>query len=160
MRMPWLFILGFLWSVAGAQTLGQQSAVHGLLWDVHEMTVGQVKQFANSSTNRAGFKKRAGRGVSLMALRPSMPSQRFTSPSMRPSKSVITSISDYPPMPNGLQPPTWSNANRHRRGSLKASAMPTPTATAPTQVIACTVAQIARAWPPPGASRVGQVTCP
>jgi sulfatase modifying factor 1 len=55
MRMPWLFILGFLWSVAGAQTLGQQSAVHGLLWDVHEMTVGQVKQFANAT----GFRSRA-----------------------------------------------------------------------------------------------------
>lgn len=32
-----------------AQALGQTAPVHGLLWDMHEMSVGQVKQFANAT---------------------------------------------------------------------------------------------------------------
>lgn len=53
--MTWMLGMGLLWSNALAQTIGQQSLVHGLLWDIHEMTVGQVKQFAAAS----GFRSRA-----------------------------------------------------------------------------------------------------
>lgn len=38
-----------------AQPIGQQVPVHGLLWDMHEMTVGQVKRFADAT----GFISRA-----------------------------------------------------------------------------------------------------
>lgn len=50
-----LSLIGLLWSLAHAQTVGQQVTVHGLLWDIHEMTVGQVKQFATAS----GFRSQA-----------------------------------------------------------------------------------------------------
>ena len=39
------------------RALGQQSRVHGLMWDVHEMSVGQVRQFAHAT----GFVSRAER---------------------------------------------------------------------------------------------------
>ena len=53
--MAWLMVAGWMCSAAHAQTLGQQSLVHGLLWDIHEMTVGQVRQFATAT----GFRSRA-----------------------------------------------------------------------------------------------------
>lgn len=49
------------WSHANAQTpqktLGSQILVHGQLWDLHEVTVAQVKEFANQT----GFVSRAER---------------------------------------------------------------------------------------------------
>ena len=53
MNMKWLLLASFVWSCVQAQPIGQQSTIHGLLWDLHEMTVGQVKQFANSTRFRS-----------------------------------------------------------------------------------------------------------
>lgn len=52
----WCLISVWCWN-GHAQTLGQQAQVHGLHWDVHEMTVGQVRQFARAT----GFRSRAER---------------------------------------------------------------------------------------------------
>jgi len=53
--LPRLSLLGLLCCTANAQTIGQQSVVHGLLWDIHEMTIGQVKHYAAAT----GFRSRA-----------------------------------------------------------------------------------------------------
>jgi sulfatase modifying factor 1 len=53
----------FIWTLAiaasggHAQPIGATSRVHGLRWDLHEMTVGQVKRFADAT----GFLSRAER---------------------------------------------------------------------------------------------------
>jgi formylglycine-generating enzyme len=44
-------------AAAGPPAIGQVAQVHGLEWDIHEMTVGQVKQFAKAT----GFISRAER---------------------------------------------------------------------------------------------------
>jgi sulfatase modifying factor 1 len=49
MRYFFFLLFGLCSSVAHAQTLGQQIKVHGLLWDMHEMSVAQVRQFANAT---------------------------------------------------------------------------------------------------------------
>lgn len=54
-RMRWLVMLCLAWTGSHAQSIGQQSIVHGLLWDIHEMTVGQVRQLAHAT----GFRSRA-----------------------------------------------------------------------------------------------------
>lgn len=53
--LPCLSLLGLLCCTANAQTIGQQSVVHGLQWDIHEMTIGQVKHYAAAT----GFRSRA-----------------------------------------------------------------------------------------------------
>jgi formylglycine-generating enzyme required for sulfatase activity len=55
LRLSTVLFLGFLWGFAAAQTIGQQSLVHGLLWDIHEMSVGQVKTYAAAT----GFRSQA-----------------------------------------------------------------------------------------------------
>ena len=62
LRRSIVFLLGLLWGFAVAQTIGQQSLVHGLLWDIHEMSVGQVKAFA-SATGFRSQAEQAGSGI-------------------------------------------------------------------------------------------------
>lgn len=71
--------------------LGAQTLVHGLLWDVHEVTVAQVKRFAAATgfvslaekegsgiIYESGWaQKRAGIGVRLLAHRRKMQNLRF-----------------------------------------------------------------------------------
>lgn len=90
--LRWLSVIGLLWGSASAQTIGQQSLVHGLLWDIHEMTIGQVKQYAAATgfaavpnkkvsalfTRPGGVKKRGGHGANLLVFLPSTLSPRCT----------------------------------------------------------------------------------
>lgn len=55
MNLRWLSLISLAWGCAQAQTIGQQATIHGLRWDLHEISVGQVKQFANAT----GFLSRA-----------------------------------------------------------------------------------------------------
>jgi formylglycine-generating enzyme required for sulfatase activity len=46
-----------LHAVSSAQSLGQQSVIHGLLWDLHEVSIDQVHRFAKAT----GFVSQAER---------------------------------------------------------------------------------------------------
>jgi sulfatase modifying factor 1 len=135
--------------------------IKGILWDQHEMTIGEVKRFA-SATGFQSAAEKAGGGTSyeLGFVKKSGWTWRTpygvpasdNEPAVHLNAFEAQSICQYfgkrlPVIKNGWRQPTWSNGNRHQQAFRKGNAIPTPMAAAQRARIA-SVAPVAvtRAW--------------
>lgn len=143
-RLTVLIGLGLsLCSSLQAQTpsIGMQFKVHGLMWDAHEVTVAQVKRFANSTgfisraekegggyIYEAGWAvKKAGLGVHPLVLPRKTMNPPFISPLMKLKKFASTKESVCRVTPSGSMRLTLSKDLKRLLASIKGNAILTPT---------------------------------
>jgi hypothetical protein len=115
MKIILFFILACSISMSHSRQIAHQNRVHDLLWDIHEMSVGQVSQFSKATgfVSRAekdggGFiyeagwtQKNIGHGENHLASLPKTMSLLFISHLKRRNRFVVFLKKDYLPMPNG-----------------------------------------------------------